>query len=208
MYFYFFLIPIFGQLLVFGYFARLNKHLIEGNKDGFPYLGSTKQNIVSGFRFVVITFIIIILSSLILLIVYSLFFLISVGLANILFYVLLFFMVLIVPLIYLRYFETETFRVFFDINFFRSFFVKNALSYFITIVKDICQKLIYLLFPAIFLFGISYFYLISVPTTYDLVGMMICIVGAAVSLFIFLPVFFLSFFEMYSMYYGEIIEDN
>jgi hypothetical protein len=208
LYFYFLLVPVIGQLMVLGYFVKINKHLIEGNTDGFPYAGKIKQNAISGLKFFLFCLVAFLLTASICIVFYSLGFLINILFARMFAVAVLVVIFLIMPQLFVYYFETEKVMSVFEIHKAVLFLKSHALSYIKVVFFDAIQKGIYLLFPFLFIAGIFYFYQITIPTLYDLAGLIICLIGEFISLFIFLPVFFFSFFSVYSIHYNEMSEED
>jgi hypothetical protein len=202
------LIPIIGQLLFLGYFVRINKNIIEGNKDGYPYLGSVKQNIFSGFKFLITLILITFFVSIVLIAAYSIGFIFS-ELVGIVFIILLStILIFIVPFMFLLYFESEEIFSVFNFNKLNILLEKNYSSFLKTVLLDIVQKIIYLLLPAIFLFLIWHFYNVTSPTNSDVFFFISSIILEILSLLIFIPIIFCSFLTSYSLYYNELMEND
>jgi hypothetical protein len=209
--FYYLLIPIIGIFLVLGYIVKINKHIIEKNKGGFPYFGSFKTNFIAGIDLFLFIIINLIFSSLIVLLTYSIGFLINSSFAKVFSYIAIFTLIIIYPMIFLSFFSEKQ-NLFSIESYLQKKIIllikKNPILYIKTFFIDVAEKLIIIFFPALFIITTFYFYGINNPTGYDLAAMIISLLGLAMSLFVSMPILILNIFTNYSLLYSQISEEE
>lgn len=207
LYFYYLFVPILGPFLLFGYFVRLNKNILDGNADGFPLFGRFKENLKEGLKFFIVIIYFALLSSIVLLCFYSLGQLIHTYVADGLSLIGIFVLLCFIPAILVNYFRESNFK---SLVSFKLAYMNLRIDFF-GYLKSFCMdflfKVAYLLIPILFLAGIYSIYFFGEVNSTNLILLIFLMGFEILSLLIFTPVLFFSKMTNICSFFEELQEE-